>query len=61
MMTKYEYKLLPCILCTVAYNSYVAGQKLVTKINQAKVNFTLKKTQEISKNELPLKKLNSEQ
>ena len=28
-MDKPEYKLLPCIFCTIGFNCYVAGHKMV--------------------------------
>jgi len=29
-MKKPEYKLLPCIFCTIGFNCYVAGHKMVS-------------------------------
>jgi hypothetical protein len=30
-MNKPEFKLLPCIFCTLGYNTYVAGYRLINK------------------------------
>jgi len=29
-MTKPEFKLLPCVFCTIGFNCYVAGHKIVS-------------------------------
>jgi len=33
-MSKPEFKLLPCVFCTIGFNSYVAVNKLVTKVSK---------------------------
>ncbi len=30
-MNKPEFKLLPCVFCTLGYNTYVAGHRLLSK------------------------------
>ncbi|MBL4910897.1 MAG: hypothetical protein JKX78_12895 [Alteromonadaceae bacterium] len=30
-MNKPEFKLLPCVFCTLGYNTYVAGHRLISK------------------------------
>jgi len=30
-MNKPEFKLLPCVFCTLGYNTYVAGYRLISK------------------------------
>jgi len=30
-MNKPEFKLLPCVFCTLGYNAYVAGHRIVCK------------------------------
>ncbi|PCI58570.1 MAG: hypothetical protein COB35_13530 [Gammaproteobacteria bacterium] len=30
-MSKPEFKLLPCVFCTLGYNTYVAGYRMVSK------------------------------
>jgi len=33
-MNKPEFKLLPCVFCTLGYNTYVAGYHLISKANK---------------------------
>lgn len=32
VMSQPEYKILPCIFCTIGFNCYVAGHKLVSAV-----------------------------
>jgi len=34
LMNKPEFKLLPCVFCTLGYNTYVAGYHLVNKASK---------------------------
>ncbi len=43
IMSKPEFKLLPCVFCTIGYNGYVAGHKLVSKTYQLIANETVNK------------------
>jgi len=37
-MNKPEFKLLPCVFCTLGYNAYVAGHRFVYKTTQLLTN-----------------------
>ena len=37
-ITKPEYKLLPCIFCTIGFNCYVAGHKAISSTYQKITN-----------------------
>jgi len=40
MMNKPEFKLLPCVFCTLGYNTYVAGYRVVSKTAELLTNKT---------------------
>lgn len=42
-MTKPEFKLLPCVFCTIGFNCYVVGHKIVSSAYQT---FDNKKSQQ---------------
>jgi hypothetical protein len=58
-MNKPEYQLLPCIFCTIGYNGYVAGHKLVSKTVKSLTNNT-KPAQLESREKMTIEQLNKQ-
>lgn len=52
-MSKAEFKLLPCVFCTIGFNSYVAVNKLATKVSKKIKQSSDKKSSDNEKKLLP--------